>query len=486
MDPNVTNNQSDPEAAGPSPDTSQKHALGPQLPSDAHRQGDDALRFIGDLETRLKQLRMFEAEQEEAQRELEERLALLDNDRTAIEQRASELAASEDALGMRDTELRSKARAIEAAAQELEVRQAELADRESVLAEQSRDLTAAGADARQVASLTAERDRLTQIVTNSKQEIARLRAEIDDRAATFERMVNERKLAQDALATAQSIDREQANRLTHRQRRLHNYRAALKARAATLRKARDIIRKKAHDAERVLKDRASLEQDKRATKTMTVKLRKRLARRDGGMLFALLAVGASSLGAMAWSAASRIAPATYVAQATIAPAVRQSSAVDQAQVASWREMILKLLEDPRLADVASQRMKRRGVTALASPAVLAQFFRVRLDVSIEAPDRVAVALREQGDARSRLLLDTTLAALVSLANDARRLGPSGLSTEVRDRPRTAAAVEDDRLTYALVIFAASLLPLLLLAWLIAAKTTRVAAVISADEAPLDF
>ncbi|RMD64187.1 MAG: hypothetical protein D6824_04315, partial [Planctomycetota bacterium] len=150
----------------------------------------------------------------------------------------------------------------------------------------------------------------------------------------------------------------------------------------------------------------------------------------------------------------------------------------------WRTSLKKLLDDPRFVDAAAARLKRRGLVELGSPATLNSFLHQRLDVAERGPAGLTLTLLEQGEQPARLVLDTLLATAVSLANDARRLGAEGLSTQVAAPPAVVGAVEDRRLVVASAIVGAGALALLGCAWIVASRTSRAAQALQDDDAPL--
>jgi len=391
-------------------------------------QGQQALDLLAQAQRRLDEIRRLEEEQRQAAARLEER----------------------------EQALQSRAEAVEAAARELEHRSSQ----------PLRDVDAASPNAA-LEALRRERDEARRLAE-------RLSGELEAAQA------RERKLAQ-RLQAARSETAAQRQALDRRRARLQAVRKALQLRAKKLLQVRDAIRAQAREAQALLKQREAIEQEKIRLAGARRKLAAKLKKRDASVLFAALSVGLAALLAISWAAAERLAPPMYAAQAQLAPTATEAA---PAVVEGWRTSLKKLLEDPRFVDAAAARLKRRGLVELGSPAALTALLRQRLDTAPTGPAGLRLTLLERGEQRAKLVLDTLLATAVSLANDARRLGAEGLSTQVASPPAVVGAVEDRRLVVAAAIFAGGATLLLGLAFAVASRAWRTAKALQDDDAPL--
>jgi hypothetical protein len=163
-----------------------------------------------------------------------------------------------------------------------------------------------------------------------------------------------------------------------------------------------------------------------------------------------------ALGALSWVVAGQVAPATYAARAVVG-ADTTGKTVAEDQLAEWERYHESLLMDPRIIEVAADRMGRRGIASLSEPGALTA--RLNGDMSHESAvaGRLTIELRGPGAAKAQRELETYVTALVSQANAGKEHRSDGLATIIAEAPNTLGGpITDARPIFAVVIFGGSL------------------------------
>lgn len=200
-----------------------------------------------------------------------------------------------------------------------------------------------------------------------------------------------------------------------RRDRLRRYKSMLQSQARKIVAAQSAIQRRHADCELVLSHRSKLallaQQLSRAEKKITAS--KARSGAAAAVLYFVATLGI--LAVMSWEVSKRVWPGTYIARAVIEadPGHRSPKAEDYA---AWQKDHAELLGDPRLMEVAAQRMQQRGLAALGSPGELASRLKQDMYVQTSKPGSLTVELRGEGAEKTALVLDTVVTAFKSVAD----------------------------------------------------------------------
>ncbi|TVQ34094.1 MAG: hypothetical protein EA376_00745 [Phycisphaeraceae bacterium] len=417
----------------------------------------------------------FEHERSKTEARVAERQKALDATRAELEQARAELKSQREGAGgdaARLTELETRCAELE---QQLEAAKAESEANADALAEAERDRDAldakvaelsarieqhaAGADTageestaridalqRELTEASAERDALAMKKTELEKEIARLQQSVSEAGASggeddaklkklagevakrdraIEVLSERLKTAQTECETlrksggagaAKSGASSQWAKL--RRQRLQRYKDLLRSQSAKIVSAKATLAKRQEEYERLLQKRQELAQAKAALDAANERVQKSAARNKASVSLLSLVFAIGILGALSWSIAERAVPGTFLVEATV-EARHEGTPLSPEQLAAWNDFIEGLAKEPTLMEMAADRMKRRGIAELASPAAVAARMRSDLDVNSPAPGRTTLTLRGEGADRTRRVLDTFMAAMITVANDGR-------------------------------------------------------------------
>lgn len=417
---------------------------------------------------------------EEAEREIESLKAELASEREKIREMAVKLKQEHAALTeMKSAALEDNDRSLEERERDLAQLRASLDIEHQRLEEQWREFEA------QKAGLL---DGSTPALTSFEQQ-----QQFEDRERELEESMasvsNERERLE-AMAQQLQIDREEIKRERSacegdrdrgaamaaigaamdktiqecqiRRERLRGVHSALKIREEKLHKAREIIRGRHKECERILamRDRVTKAQEEVEAEREAVTRQADRSRVAGVMLKLVIAVAV--LGGLSWAVADRIAPTTDLVRATIAA---QGVTAEEDIAKDWNFYGESLSMDPRLIEETAARLKRRGVEELGSPGPLAAYFKDSLNIDSQRPGELNIALKGPGGGATQRVLETYLASFVAIANDA--------TGQVAGQPSTVVSVNakvdgppltDDRLQWAGVMWGSSTLLLMLIGW----------------------
>lgn len=448
----------------------------------------DARRMKQELHEQLEQLHTDQEELEREQSRLEQHRAALLEMQSRIEHASAE--SEEVSKSFKDYENRIKtlSRELAEAKEQSSGAQASVSEQFDKLHEEVRAARAALESAQAAIDESArERNSFEQALAKASDRVKDLEAQLES-AATAEPARNEqalealqsqleqRRQAIELLAKklraaeveieslTVHLERERTEPasalpggvdLALRRDRLHRIRSVQRARMSKLAQVKEALAAKSQEADRVLKARHAIS----ATQAELELRERQLAARSGknrGVASVFLAVLATlGLGAMSWAVVDRIVPATYSVRAAIA-ADTTTGSLDATQSDAWRNYCEQLVSDPRLAEVAAERMRRRGILEFGSAGSLSTLLQNDLDLASPAPNQLTLTLKGVGADRTELVLDTFVAALVSVANDARQRRMDSASTIVVTPPHADdAPIEDPRIAYAGIAWGAS-------------------------------
>lgn len=203
-----------------------------------------------------------------------------------------------------------------------------------------------------------------------------------------------------------------------RRDRLRRYKTLLQTQARKIVAAQTAIQRRYADCEMVLSQRQRLASMANELARAEKRVASSKARTSALSLAAYLVVTVGVLAGMSWELSKRIWPGTYVAQAALqADFGRRTPAPEELE--TWKADTEQLLRDPRLMEFASERMGRRGIASLASPADLSAYLKDSLYTQSSKPGSITIELRSEGAERSEMILDTFVTAYKSLADQSR-------------------------------------------------------------------
>ncbi|MCA9304542.1 MAG: hypothetical protein KC996_10510, partial [Phycisphaerales bacterium] len=161
-----------------------------------------------------------------------------------------------------------------------------------------------------------------------------------------------------------------------------------------------------------------------------------------------------SLGGVSWVIAGQVRPGTYAANVVIVPASNRK--LTTGELRAWQEFHEDLLMDPQFMEIACERLKRRGITTLATPGMLLEYLETNLSFQSPAPGRLEVEIRGDGPTRTERILDTYAVTLAGEANRARVSRSDGAGTQLESPAKAQRLpLDNQRLATSGVIFAAS-------------------------------
>ncbi len=238
-----------------------------------------------------------------------------------------------------------------------------------------------------------------------------------------------------------------------RRDRLRRYKSMLQSQARKIVAAQIAIQRRHSDCELVLSHRSKLallaQQLSRAEKKITASK----ARSGAAAAVLYFAATLGILAVMSWEVSKRVWPGTYIARAVIdADTGRRTPKPED--YAAWLKDHSELLGDPRLMEVAAQRMQQRGITALGSPGELSSRLKQDMYVQSAKPGSLTVELRGEGAEKTALILDTVVTAFKSVADQGKdeRTNDMGVVIAQAATPGTEPLM-DKRIEKAASVFA---------------------------------
>ena len=310
-------------------------------------------------------------------------------------------------------------------------------------------------------NVSSERERLDEITEQLQRERESVRRE---RSAV--EVDRDRGAAMAAIGAAMDKTMDECR---IRRERLQRVRIALRERSAKLENARQIIRGRHKECERILamRDGVVRVQEEIEEQRASISRHEDRSRVVGVVLKLVVAI--AILGGLSWAVADRVAPTTNLVRATIM--VHSAGAgLDDASREAWSQYCESLSMDPRLIEETAARLKRRGVETLGTPGAVNSYFKDSLTIDAHRPGELNIALKGEGGGATRRVLETYLAAFVAIANDARGQRANQASTVVSANATVdRTPVSDDRLKWAGVMWAVSTLLVLLIGWALWSK-----------------
>jgi len=211
---------------------------------------------------------------------------------------------------------------------------------------------------------------------------------------------------------------------------------------------------KALESDQLFKLREEVSAERDQVRVLAKSTQLKAARSSGALATMFLAI-ALVVGAFgSWMMAGHFSPATYLAEATIAPDEREG-ALRSSHVESWTMYHRSLLNDPVFIERAAERLQARGFTEMGTPVLLRRVIADRMHITGSDGGGLTISLRGIGSTPTERALDIFVATLINQANAARDLRLDRTSSVViaaassGDRP-----VEDPRTRLFGIIFGA--------------------------------
>lgn len=376
-----------------------------------------------------------------------------------------------------ESSLAAKERALDEAGGHLRQRDERIKTLETQLAAKPSGKSDPAAD-RKAQALAAEVERLRSDLAQREQKIAALEsapaageagdsaetarlqealreanAELASALADNKRLRSERKAS---AAAGGGVPPEVGEAVARRWERLRILRTLVREQGDKLRQAGEALRGRYEQCEQILAQREELLAARNSvleTKRRIEKLQVKGAKnRAIATLFHVVIVMAG-VGGLSWAIAGQIAPAAYIARASIA-ADTGGERIAPDVLASWQQFHEGLLNDPQMLEIAADRMNRRGIASLANPGALTQRLNADMLHQSAEPGRLVIELRGPGQGKTVRELDTYVTSLVSQANSIKDRRPDGLATTITEQAAAPGGpVEDQRPVYALGVFA---------------------------------
>lgn len=233
-----------------------------------------------------------------------------------------------------------------------------------------------------------------------------------------------------------------------RRARLLRQRKLLRGQSDKVKRAGDAVRDRFEQVEQILAQRAELIAAKKIVEDSKRKIRSRQARQ--GALAAVCYVSMAMLiyAGIGWVVAQNIAPAVYAVSAQV-QADSSGRPLSTAELDEWQRYHENLVADPRFMEIASEKLKQRGIASLSTPTSLKDRLQRDLTLITDTPGILTVELRGLGAEKTRRELDTIVTTFVRTANTARERRVDGSNTIIAAQATAAdTPLYDERIYYA--------------------------------------
>lgn len=280
------------------------------------------------------------------------------------------------------------------------------------------------------------------------------------------------ELAKARTRTPGSMDSEMSERLSRRKTRLRKYRAAVREQADKVRKASEIVKKRYDQAEQVLSHRAELAAIRE--RVLDAERRSQSGRattRAAQVSFFAVAIVAI-LGGLSWAVSSQVAPATFMAEATVS-ADGRGRELNPAELDEWEQFHAGVLKDPLFHEAAAERFKRLGLMQLATPVAVREVIDTSITTDDSKPGELKIRMIGSGADRTGRVMEAFTAAFASYSNSLQQKRIDGSATKVL-KPATVSTdpIDNTRTYYALGIMGAGLVVVFAAALAVWSKLAR--------------
>ncbi|MCL4222126.1 MAG: hypothetical protein KJZ65_12245 [Phycisphaerales bacterium] len=412
-----------------------------------------AAERIGALAEKLAQIEASTGQAESAAEAQRARVAELEAQSAALRARIEQM----DLAGSREDD--STRQQLAALLAKVEEQEREISGRDQVIADLNARLKVAAEKLQEFAhrleSREAEDPRATEALQKALALNDQMQARVREQQASLARLEKEnRALREQSTRAARPVapPGERDEFIERRRQRLTRLRVALREQTRKVRRANALLQERFDQCERLLSRRAELAAAHQAIQQQRERAGRAQARTaTAGVMLAFTATLAVLLG-LSWVLAEKIHPGQYAASAAL-EAGTTDRALNEQELAEWQNYHEQLIEDPRFLETVADLLKRRGITALATPGELSAHFDAALTMESPGDGRLNLELRGQGATRTERVLDTLVVAMARAGNRTRGRRMDGATTVVVEPPAARAeAIDQARLTYAGIIF----------------------------------
>ncbi len=348
---------------------------------------------------------------------------------------------------------------------EKEQAQKELRATRKQLSELEEQISVGGAEVASAQQLAS----LKEGVAKRDTAIAQLQQQLDKTKRWAQKMQQRVESASADGEMGPDHDEEFMNR---RRERLRRYKKMLRDQSGKILQAREVLTTRSAEYERLLQKRIELAEVKACLEKKATSLQSQSSRNKVAIAIMAFVSTIGILGALSWSVAQRAIPATHIMQATIA-VQEEGEAIAPEHLVSWTAAIEQIADDPRLMEMAAERMKRRGILDLSTPGDLGARLNADLDLLSTQPGQVTLALKGEGVERTARTLETYTAALIAIANEGKSRRNDRAMTAMTQGPnRNADPIDQPHIVVAGMIWAGSSLGALLIGLIAWAKLAR--------------
>ncbi|MEL6498737.1 MAG: hypothetical protein AAF937_08140 [Planctomycetota bacterium] len=236
--------------------------------------------------------------------------------------------------------------------------------------------------------------------------------------------------------------------LVSRRARLQRIRKTLRDRASKLQRYEAVLDDRAAEADQILAQRREVSRAATAVQARERKLAAIQARNKTMSASFFVMAGLAILGVLSFAVADHVAPATYAAAAEIEIDGRGRD-LSPDEIDEWQRYMAGLLMDPGLLEIASDRMRKRGLISLARAPELRARLQQDLTSATPSPGRLTVELVGEGSGPTRRALETYVVSLVAQSNATKQQRAGGTGSRVAaDAAILDDPLADERITYA--------------------------------------
>lgn len=237
-------------------------------------------------------------------------------------------------------------------------------------------------------------------------------------------------------------------RVSARRERLRRQRALLRGQSEKVKRAGDAVRERFEQVEQILSQRAELVAAKKLVEDARRKVRARQARSGALAAIFYATIAMVIYAGIGWVVAQNVAPAVYAVSAEV-QADASGRPLSAAELDEWQRYHEDLIADPRFMEVASEKLKQRGIASLATPTALKDRLGADSTLITDTPGKLTIELRGLGAERTKRELDTIVTTFVRTANAARERRVDGSNTIIAsEATATGAPLHDERIFYA--------------------------------------
>lgn len=283
----------------------------------------------------------------------------------------------------------------------------------------------------------AERSRMLEAAAQS---LAETRGQAQEMAAALTK-------AQDDNARLRAFGPGRCNAFNKaRRERLGRYRVAVRRQVNKVRKASEALGKRMEQVDQIIAQRAELAQARNRIIETERRVQKAAARNKAGVLSLCIVAALGLLAGLSWALAREVAPATFVAQATI-KADGRGRDLNEAEMEEWQRYHMELLGNPMFQEAAAERFMRQGFASLGTPSAVAAFVNTSVNADSMAPGEITLLHTGSGKDSTRRVLEAFTASLASFANAAQQRRIDGAATAIPNPSTVDESPLDNTRTY---------------------------------------